>query len=60
MWFVTGNNASVGFGFPTLNCKLILCFNDEMTYEMDHVWTADVKSSKAMILAVKNAIFAIE
>ena len=25
LWIVTSNNASVGFGFPTLNCKLILC-----------------------------------
>ena len=28
-------------------------------YEMDHIWTADMKSSEAMILAVMNAIFAI-
>ena len=26
---------------------------------MDHIWTADMKSSEAMILAVMNAIFAI-
>ena len=31
---------------------------DEMIYEMDHIWTADMKSSEAMILAVMNAIFA--
>ena len=30
-----------------------------MMYEMDHVWTVDMKSSEAMILAVMNAIFAI-
>ena len=34
-------------------------FQDEMIYEMDHIWTADMKLSKAMILAVMNAIFAI-
>ena len=33
--------------------------NDEMIYEMDHIWTVDMKSSEAMILAVMNAIFAI-
>ena len=38
---------------------LILFFNDEMIYEMDHIWTADMKSSEAMILAVMNASFAI-
>ena len=27
--------------------------------KMDHIWTADMKSSEAMILAVMNAIFAI-
>ena len=34
-------------------------FDDEMIYEMDRIWTADMKSSEAMILAVMNAIFAI-
>ena len=33
--------------------------NDEMVYEMNHIWTADMKSSEAMIFAVMNAIFAI-
>ena len=33
--------------------------NDEMIYEMDHIGTADMKSSEAMILAVMNATFAI-
>ena len=33
--------------------------NDEMIYEMDHIWTADMKSSEAMTLAVMNVIFAI-
>ena len=32
--------------------------NDQMIYEMDHIWTADMKSSEAMILTVVNAIFA--
>ena len=31
--------------------------NNEMIYEMDHICTADMKSSEAMI-AVVNAIFA--
>ena len=32
--------------------------NDEMViYEMNHIWTADMKSSEAMIFAVMNAIF---
>ena len=26
---------------------------------MDHIWTVDMESSEAMILAVMNAIFAI-
>ena len=30
-----------------------------MIYGMDHIWTADMKSSGAMILAVMNAIFEI-
>ena len=30
-----------------------------MKYEMDHKWTADMKSSKAMMLAVMNAVLAI-
>ena len=30
-----------------------------MVYEMNHIWTADMKSSEAMIFAVMNAIFAI-
>ena len=30
-----------------------------MIYEMDHIWTADMKSSEDVILAVMNAIFAI-
>ena len=30
-----------------------------MIYEMDHIWTADMKSSEAMILTFMNAIFAI-
>ena len=30
--------------------------NDEMIYEMDHICTADMKSSEAMILAVINAV----
>ena len=30
-----------------------------MVYEMNHIWTADMKSSEAMIFAVINAIFAI-
>ena len=34
----------------------ICCINDEMIYEMDHILTADMKSSEAMILAVMNAI----
>ena len=25
VWIETGNNVTVGFGFPTLNCKLTLC-----------------------------------
>ena len=29
-----------------------------MIYEMDHIWTADMKSSEAVILAVIDAIFA--
>ena len=34
--------------------------NDEMIYEMDHIWNAVMKSSEAMrILAVMNATFAI-
>ena len=33
--------------------------NDEMIYEIDHICTADMKSSEAMILAVMNAIFEI-
>ena len=33
--------------------------NDELMYEMDNIRTVDMKSSKAMILAVMNAIFAI-
>ena len=28
---------------------------DEMVYEMNHIWTADMKSSEAMIFAVMNA-----
>ena len=28
-------------------------------YEMNHIWTADMKSSEAMIFAVMSAIFAI-
>ena len=32
---------------------IVFPFNDEMiVYEMDHIWTADMKSSEAMILAV--------
>ena len=30
-----------------------------MIYEKDHIRTADMKSSEALILAVMNAIFAI-
>ena len=30
-----------------------------MVYEMNHIWTADMKSSEAMIFAVMRAIFAI-
>ena len=30
-----------------------------MVHEMNHIWTADMKSSEAMIFAVMNAIFAI-
>ena len=37
----------------------LFSLNDEMIYEMDHIWTADMKPSEAMILAVMNAIFAI-
>ena len=33
--------------------------NDEMIYEMDHIWTADMKSSEAVIFTVMNAISAI-
>ena len=33
--------------------------NDEMVYEMNHIWIADMKSSGAMIFAVMSAIFAI-
>ena len=33
--------------------------NDEMVYEMNHIRTADMKSSEAMIFAVMSAIFAI-
>ena len=33
--------------------------NDEMVYEMNHIWTADMKSREAMIFAVMNAIFTI-
>ena len=32
---------------------------DEMICEIDHIWTADMKSSEAMIPAVVNTIFAI-
>ena len=32
---------------------------DEMVYEMNHIRTADMKSSEAMIFAVMSAIFAI-
>ena len=28
-------------------------------YEMDHIWSADMKSSEAKILTVMNEIFAI-
>ena len=28
-------------------------FNDEMIYEMDHIWIEDMKSSEAMIIAVR-------
>ena len=30
-----------------------------MIYEIEHIWTVDMKSSQAMILAVMDAIFAI-
>ena len=30
-----------------------------MIYEMDHIWTADMKSSEAVIFTVMDAIFAI-
>ena len=30
-----------------------------MVYEMDNIWTVDMKSSEAMILAVMNTIIAI-
>ena len=33
--------------------------NDETVYEMNHMWTADMKSSEGMIFAVMNAIFTI-
>ena len=33
--------------------------SDEMVYEMNHIWTADMKSSEAMIFALMNAIFTI-
>ena len=33
--------------------------NDEMIYEMDHLRTADMKQSEAVIFAVMNAISAI-
>ena len=33
------------------NLSKFLSFNDEMIYEMDHIGTADMKSSEAMILA---------
>ena len=41
------------------NQALHYAIYDEIIYEMDHIWTADTKSSEAMILAVMNAILAI-
>ena len=32
---------------------------DEIVYEMNHISTADMKSSEAMIFAVMNPIFTI-
>ena len=34
-----------------------IAYNDEMVYEMNHIWTADMKSNEAMIFAVMRAIF---
>ena len=45
------------WGLKLLSSKKL--FNDEMVYEMNHIWTADMKSSEAMIFAVMRAIFAI-
>ena len=45
-------NCHILIGYLFVNLRL----NDEMIYEIDHIWTADMKSSEAMILAVVNAI----
>ena len=54
MKWIIYDTRSCGF-----QCSREEWINDEMIYEMDHLWTADMKSSEAMILAVMNAIFAI-
>ena len=41
---------------PVPGYFLRICY-DEMVYEMNHIWTADMKSREAMIFAVMNAIF---
>ena len=43
----------VGTNVPVRNESTMKWFT-----KMDHIWTADMKSSEAMILAVMNAIFA--
>ena len=45
-----GSWSFVGSNFPVRNESTM------KWYEIDHIWTADMKSSEAMILAVMNAI----
>ena len=59
------NNAYAKFGgtnkknYGIIPSGLITSVYDEMVYEMNHIWTADMKSSEVMIFAVMRAIFAI-
>ena len=49
-----GSWSFVGSNDPVRNESMI-----NGIYEMNHIWTADMKASEAMILPVMNAIFAI-
>ena len=42
--------------FVGSKCSREEWIKDEMIYEMDHIWTTDIKPSEAMILALMNAI----